>query len=158
MHSSAVNTIRIPHNLFANSCSESLLVFTRSPPPTITMAVPLVLQHTTINHDFQQNPTLYTFAYNERYPNGNRNPQIIFLRLQNRHRRPFAAQTGSNRPQYLITGNNTLKDAGKPLISENHTEIRGFSWFCQGSTDKKETGFRLSRMVREGGVEPPRPE
>ena len=32
-------------------------------------------------------------------------------------------------------------------------ESRGFQPFCQGSTGKKETGFRLSRMVREGGVE-----
>ena len=31
-------------------------------------------------------------------------------------------------------------------------ESRGFQPFSSGSTGKKETGFRLSRMGREGGV------
>ena len=37
-------------------------------------------------------------------------------------------------------------------------ESRGFTCFVQDRLAKKETAFRLSLMVREGGVEPPRPE
>ena len=33
-----------------------------------------------------------------------------------------------------------------------------FHRFVKPRLTKKETGFRLSLMVREGGVEPPRPE
>ena len=72
-------------------------------------------------------------------------------------RRPFAVRAGPISPQYLLT-HNPQKGAKNPLDSEKRMESRGFQPFCQGSTGKKETGFRLSRMVREGGVEPPRPE
>ena len=45
-----------------------------------------------------------------------------------------------------------------PWIPKNAWNPGVFSLLAQDRLTKKETGFRLSRMVREGGVEPPRPE
>ena len=63
----------------------------------------------------------------------------------------FAVQTGHN-------ATIPPKKSKNPWIPENAWNPGVLSLLAQARMTKKETAFRLSRMVREGGVEPPRPE